>query len=419
MTRFLYSFFIFCFCFGVFFSRALGDIGIFGLIGLNLLQLLSNPSMRFHFIQFHKKHHFWTLICFIVGIAFLGIFNPNKEMYAAWRVFLKYARFLSVLLFIPMFITHPYLIRRFFTCFAWAGFCYCGVTFFYPYCGGKLAELYLPYKPINPIHTSIYIGCICTFLAIKLLTQKSLNKACRYAIRLVYFLSWLLFLNMEKTGAVAVAVAGAVAVAVAGKERCRYVFFITIIRNCVFVITLFVCLGLLARGKTLLARLKAINTSSYTERIKMLKECAIFIHEHPFVGTGSGSYAVQMRKHHFDHLKGTGDAITYLAHPHNEWILFALQWGIFGVIALLSFWGYIFFYFIKRFSYKDFFSSASFYSLFAGCLSIAYLVAGCCEPVFFIVFLQLTFLFGISTCFAKTYMLEKSFCCKNRDESSI
>lgn len=372
------------YCIGIFFSIALANIGHLGLIGLLLLQFYLDKNFRKKFFDFHSTHKLWIPILYIVLLAFAFSFRGNISN--GLSIFCKYVRMLSLLLIIPAFIENHRLQKIFIYSFFISGACY---TLF----------KYLGYTSSpNVIHTSIYIACASLYFIIRTLVTYPKKQCFFYAWGAFLFLFSLFCVNVEKTGIVAT-VATTVATTVAARKS-LFIFL-----RLSWILLIFSCVIFLSfQQNTLLwGRFTDLRAKSYSYRTLMLKQAEVLIKENPILGVGTGNYPKALAEHNFSHLRATGDKINPHAHPHNEWVMFLILWGAFGLAGLVGLWGYIIYYFIKQIQWNNFINGNNFYVGFALAVAIIYLVSGCCEAVFFMTLPQSAFCFWIALCFAGEY----------------
>lgn len=144
-----------------------------------------------------------------------------------------------------------------------------------------------------------------------------------------------------------------------------------------------------------------MNTSdSVSYRIKMINEAVEIINESPYQGNSTGGYRKALLAHNFNYL-GDKTVATKRPHPHNEWLLWMVQWGIWGLLAFILLFGYTTFYFIKNFSWKHGGNnSISFYSLLGILINVIFIISGGCEAIFFRTTPQSVYLLGLCMCIA-------------------
>jgi O-antigen ligase len=119
--------------------------------------------------------------------------------------------------------------------------------------------------------------------------------------------------------------------------------------------------------------------ASSSERLKMAHQCLILIKQKPLMGHGTHSFrASLMCEYH---------------QPHNEWLHICVQWGLLGIIAFTYWFGYSFYYGWKH--------RCSFYGQALITLNGAYLIAGCCDSVFFSASYRFTYIFLFCAIVAK------------------
>ena len=367
------------YCIGIFFSIALANIGHLGLIGLLLLQFYLDKNFQKKFFDFHTTHKLWIPIVYIVLVAFIFSFRGNISN--GLTIFCKYVRILSLLILIPTFIGNSRLQKIFAYSFFISGACY---TLF-KYLGHNSSP--------NIIHTSIYIACASLYFIIKTLVIFPKKQWFLYSCGAFLFLFSLFCVNIEKTG-----VAATVAATVAAKKS------LSIFLRLSGVLLIFSCVIFLSnRQNTVLwKRFLALKDSSYSQRALMLKQAKEIIKEHP-EGVSTGNYPKALAEHDFSHLDATGNKINPHAHPHNEWVMFLVLWGVFGLVGLVGVFGYIIHYFLKRIQWNNFMCENNFHVGFALAVVVIYLVSGCCEAVFFMTLPQSAFCFWMALCFAGEY----------------
>ena len=369
------------YCIGIFFSIALANIGHLGLIGLLLLKFYLDKNFRKKFLDFHTTHKLCIPIVYIVLVAFIFSFRGNISN--GLTIFCKYVRMLSLLILIPTFIENPRLQKTFVYSFFISGACY---TLF----------KYLGYESSpNIIHTSIYIACASLYFIIKALVIFPKKQWFLYSCGAFLFLFSLFCVNVEKTGIVAT-----VAATVAAKKS------LSIFLRLSGILLIFSCIIFLSNRQNTLVwkRFTASKDgSSYSYRILMLKQATVLIKEHPIFGVGTGGYPKALAEHKFSHLNATGNKINPHAHPHNEWVMFLVLWGVFGLVGLAGVFGYIIHYFLKQIQWNNFMCENNFYVGFALAVVVIYFVSGCCEAVFFMTLPQSAFCFWMALCFAGEY----------------
>ena len=378
------------FCIGLFFSVALNSIGFGILIGSALLQIICNKDVRTTFINFNKTHKLWLIVFYIVTLAFIGVFFCIDRL-NAFSITKKYARLLSLLILPSLFIHTPSLEKHFLKGFAWTGAIYCLFKIFY-----KNINI------INIIHTSVFIACICAFLALKTLTTDRTTSNWVYWLRLTFFLGFLFLINSQKTGPIALIISMAV------------LFVIVIYKHFPLhpkVVTLallfsgFIIVSTLSRS-TLFQRATNLHGTSYTTRITMLEQSYVLIKENP-LHICTNSFVEGLKSHNFAHLGTVGDAIYKHAHPHNEWVLWVVQWGVWGLIAVFAFFSYILHYFSTIVRQKGT-GIQFFYATFAILLTFIYIVSGCCEAIFFQTLPQSAYIFGLTICFSHCFRYKRA-----------
>ena len=132
----------------------------------------------------------------------------------------------------------------------------------------------------------------------------------------------------------------------------------------------------------------------------MINESIELISEKPLFGFSTGGYKNALIEHSKDYL-GAKNVTPKYPHPHNEWLLWMVQWGIFGLLAFILFFVSTFLYFIKNFSCKNYFNNPiTFYSFWGILLNIIFIISGGCEAIFFRTLPQSVYLRGLCICIA-------------------
>ena len=188
----LLNMFLVCYAIGVFFYPPWYNIGFYGIFILILIRFKKEKKLRELFSQFNQKYKLWMVISAVILMAFVGCFYTIAPKQEAFIIFLR--RFLTLstaLVFIPFFIRYENFAKRIVLLFTLSGALYCTVASLRP----------CHYLRINPIPISMLIGYIVVALSIRiLLLRKNLHL---YTLRFVFFTTFLLCFNPEKTGVVA------------------------------------------------------------------------------------------------------------------------------------------------------------------------------------------------------------------------
>jgi O-antigen ligase len=132
--------------------------------------------------------------------------------------------------------------------------------------------------------------------------------------------------------------------------------------------------------------------ASSSERLKMAHQCLILIKQKPLVGHGTCSFGQSLIHHNWSYINKTA-AFERCAQPHNEWLHICTQWGLLGMIAFTYWFSYSFYYGWKH--RHDFYGQALI------TLNGAYLIAGCCDSVFFAASYRFTYIFLFCAIVAK------------------
>ena len=140
----------------------------------------------------------------------------------------------------------------------------------------------------------------------------------------------------------------------------------------------------------------------------MIKQCVTLIAEKS-LGIGSGEYRQALNVKQWKYYGDDKNAVVIkkFPHPHNEWLLWMVQWGIFGGIALVLWFGYVFYYFIRNFSIMNFYSGKTEYSFLGILLNVVYIISGGCESIFFRTLSQTVYVLGVCLCIAQIEVFKK------------
>jgi hypothetical protein len=130
--------------------------------------------------------------------------------------------------------------------------------------------------------------------------------------------------------------------------------------------------------------------ASSSERRKMIQQCLILVKQKPLMGHGTYSFGQSLMHHNWSFLN---QKATWHAQPHNEWLHICTQWGLLGMIAFTYWFGYSFYYGWKH--------RHDFYGQVFITLNGAYLIAGCCDSVFFSASYRLMYIFLFCVIVAK------------------
>lgn len=392
----LYTIFLIVYSIGCFFSTALCHIGYFGFLGIALLQFCFDSKLRFTFKQFFTVNKIWLPAIFIVIIAFFGVFYSGVHQNVRWCIFSKYARFLSIFLLIPAFFYNKSLAHKFIHYFCLATFAYC------------LWECFIGREKIhlvNPIHASVFVT-LCSIFCLNLyFFQKKLAKNFSL-IWFSSFLYYLLFINAEKTGPVAFVVAFVTVIVIAIRKA-------SLFKSISLVSVIILCMTTFAwyKPSTLLRRFGVTHvnkqhfeisnltkTNSVSERMRMIQNCFILTKEKPVFGHGTGSFGYELQRHKmiyigydFSDVK-VSQRIIRIAHPHNEWLLWLVQWGSLGFIAGCWWFGWILVYLIKNRKVDDCLVMHGIE------LNVIFITGACCETLFFTTIPQSVYLMALCAC---------------------
>lgn len=373
---------IILFSIGSFFSNAIGNIGFFSIFGFSVLELLRTKAIQEEFKNFHKEKKLWIPILFLVILAYVRLDFSNKESFEiSFSVACKYVRFLSVLFIIPVFFYYKKLTKILIHSF--------GLSCFFYYFHYYLTQ----HSNICIIHTSVFIALCCIYYTLKIFFVPQRKIFCS-TIQCFFFFLAMFCINQEKTGAVALAVAVAIAIAVTKKRLFRTLIMVSIAFSTIFISIQNEC--------PLMNRINAyiFSSDSVSYRIKMLKECFILSKKSDNMGVSTGSYRKALLDHRFNYLDDKAVSTKY-PHPHNEWVLWMVQWGVFGLLAFILLFGYTTFYFIKNFSRKYWSNTlTNFYSFFGILINVIFIISGGCESIFFRTIPQSVYLLGLCMCVA-------------------
>lgn len=393
----LYTIFLIIYSIGCFFSTALCHIGYFGFLGITLLQFCFDSKLRFTFKQFFTVNKIWLPAVFIVIIAFFGVFYSGAPQNVRWCIFSKYARFLSIFLLIPAFIYNKSLAHKFIHYFCLATFAYC---LWERFIGREKIHL------VNSIHSSVFVT-LCSIFCLNLyLFQKKLAKNFSL-IWFSFFLYYLLFINVEKTGPFAFVVAFIMVIVIA-VSLLKSISLVSVIILCMVTSVRYKPSALLQRfGVTHVNKqhLKIKNkqhfeitnlakTSSVSERLSMAQNCFILIKEKPVFGHGTGSFGYELQQHKMNYIsevKVSQRAIR-IAHPHNEWLLWLVQWGSLGFIAGCRWFGWLLWYLIKNRKVDDCLV------MHGVTLNVIFITGACCEALFLTTIPQSVYLIALCAC---------------------
>lgn len=402
----LYTIFLIVYSIGCFFSTALCHIGYFGFLGIALLQFCFDSKLRFTFKQFFTLNKIWLPAVFIVIIAFFGVFYSGAPQNVRWCIFSKYARFLSIFLLIPAFIYNKSLAHKFIHYFCLATIIYCLWDCFI---GREKIHL------VNSIHSSIFVTLCSIFCFNLYFFQKKLAKNFSL-IWSSFALYYLLFVNAEKTGPFAFVIAFILVIVTAIKR-------ISLFQSICSVSGIILCMVAFAwyKPSALLQNfgvkhvnkqhLKITNeskqhfkitnlvkTSSVSERLSMAQNCFTLIKEKPVFGHGTGSFGYELQQHkmiyigyNFSDVKKS-QRIIRIAHPHNEWLLWLVQWGSLGFIAGCWWFGWLLWYLIKNRKVDDCLV------MHGVVLNVIFITGACCEALFFTTIPQSVYLMALCAC---------------------
>ncbi len=79
------------------------------------------------------------------------------------------------------------------------------------------------------------------------------------------------------------------------------------------------------------------ETSSVGDRLELWRQAGTMLKHHPLLGIGEGRFGMQLKQ-----AQDVGDAPAFMpphVHPHNEFLLFATEHGIGGMIAFVLLYG--------------------------------------------------------------------------------
>ena len=389
--------FIALFCVGCFFSTALCNIGFLGATGLLVLELFFDSGFRRCFVKFHRTHKIWVPTIYLLLLNLLEIRWNASDLAIRWSIACKYLRFGTVLVFVPGFLYHRRSLDFLFHAFGLTAFVWCLFHAFYD-SGVKFF--------INPIIISVFIAYLCIYYAVNVLRRKNvfLN-----LIKLMYFSIYLLCLNSEKTGVFMTALLELLLLIFVvffvdkktWKQRMLAYTYVSICFAFAWGVSFY-------ENRPLAQRLKNVTlSSSVFWRVKMTKESVKIIKDHLLFGSGTGGYRQELIKNNFDFL-GKEASIHKKPHPHNEWLLWLIQWGVWGLLGLILWFGYNFIYFLRGFRIKLLEKTEMVYRLLGICLTVGIIVAGGCDSVFASTVLQSFYLLVLCACISKVYTLRKS-----------
>lgn len=389
--------FIVLFSIGCFFSTALCNIGFLGVAGLLILELFFDDDFRQCFAKFHRTHRIWIPTIFILLLSFLEVRWNSSDFAIGLNAFCKYLRFTIILVLIPGFLYHKRSVDFLFHMFGLTAFVWCIFHLLY----GNAVRFF-----ICSIHISVFISCLCCYYTINILRRKSrfLN-----LIRLLYFAVYLLCINTEKTGVVATGLAEFLALFVAvlavNRKNMR-----EILLSCAYVVAVFSSAWYISFHKNAPIAQRTRNfmkTSSVRWRIKMIKEGQDIVKNNKIYGVGTGGYRKELVNRDLDYLGSKDVSIPKNPHPHNEWLLWLIQWGIFGFIGLVVWFGYNFIYFTMGFRLKAFEKPEMGHRMFGILLNVIFIVSGGCEAIFFRTVPLSVYLMVLGGCIAKVNVLHK------------
>lgn len=392
----LYTIFLIIYSIGCFFSTALCHIGYFGFLGIALLQFCFDSKLRFTFKQFFTVNRIWLPTIFIVIIAFCGVFYSGAPQNVRWCIFSKYARFLSIFLLIPAFIYNKSLAHKFIHYFCLATFAYC---LWYYFIGRKKTHL------VNSIHASVFVT-LCSIFCLNLyFFQKKLAKNFSL-IWFCFFLWYLLFVNVEKTGPVALVVAFVTVIVMAIRRISLFksICSVGVIILCMAAFAwykpsaLFQRFGVTHKNKQHFEITNLVKTSSVSERLSMIQNCFTLIKEKPVFGYGTGSFGHELKQHGMTYIgydfsnERKNPIIVRIAHPHNEWLLWLVQWGSLGFIAGCWWFGWLLWYLIKNRKVDDCLV------MHGVALNVIFITGAYCEALFFTTIPQSVYLMALCAC---------------------
>lgn len=388
----LYTIFLIIYSIGCFFSTALCHIGYFGFLGITLLQFCFDSKLRFTFKQFFTVNKIWLPAVFIVIIAFFGVFYSGAPQNVRWCIFSKYARFLSIFLLIPAFIYNKSLANKFIHYFCLATFAYC---LWEGFIGREKIHL------VNIIHASVFVA-LCSIFCLNLyLFQKKLAKIFSL-ISFSLFLYYLLFINVEKTGPVTFIVAFIMAIVIAIRKvsLLKLISLVSVIILCMVTSAWYKPSALLQRlgvahvNKQHFKITNLTKTSSVSERLSMAQNCFILIKEKPVFGHGTGSFGYELQQHKMNYISNVkiSQRIIRIAHPHNEWLLWLVQWGSLGFIAGCWWFGWLLWYLIKNRKVDNCLV------MHGVALNVIFISGACCEALFLTTIPQSVYLMALCAC---------------------
>lgn len=80
---------------------------------------------------------------------------------------------------------------------------------------------------------------------------------------------------------------------------------------------------------------KEPGTTSVGQRLELWNKSIELFKTAPIIGHGTGSAKTLLTR---DIPKRTGSPANAIGNPHNQTLLFAIQWGLLGVLALYAMW---------------------------------------------------------------------------------
>lgn len=80
---------------------------------------------------------------------------------------------------------------------------------------------------------------------------------------------------------------------------------------------------------------KEAGTTSVGQRLELWNKSIELFKTAPIIGHGTGSAKILLTR---DTPKQTGSPANAIGNPHNQTLLFAIQWGLLGVLALYAMW---------------------------------------------------------------------------------
>jgi O-antigen ligase len=311
-------------------------------------------------------------------VALLGITYSNAPLAVSSYGFRKYAYFLLFILLLPYF----YYDKK--SASLLLGSFVIGSLLFFLYGILSHQDTY----HMNPIAVSLFFALLLlwTQLTLYCTSKQKIIRICFIGV-LCYHL---LYINTEKTGFVVFAIEYSLIVLLFLKK-----YFLRSLLSTLLVGLIVICAY--KKPTNLLIRVQRFAHSfdaSSSERLEMARQCLILVKQKPFIGHGTCSFGQSLIRHDWSYIGETATAACERrAQPHNEWLHVCTQWGLLGMVVFMYWFSYSFYYGWKH--RHDFYGQA----LIA--LNGAYLIAGCCDSVFFAASYRFAYIFLFCAIVAK------------------